>query len=77
MTNLATTFNKESIDEIENTFWQKDLMTVVTVDKKPLKVVATSLLFIALCSDNTVLQQSLTLAIGTELYQYGKFNSCL
>ena len=45
--NLATTFNKESIDEIGNTFWQKDLMMVVTINKKPLKGAAMSQLFIA------------------------------
>ena len=47
LTNLATTFNKESIDKIGNTFWQKDLMTVVTINKKPLKGAAMSQLFIA------------------------------
>ena len=35
--NLATPFNKESIDEIGNTFWKKDLMTVVTINKNNFK----------------------------------------
>ena len=60
---LETPYNKESINKIGKSFWQKDLMTVI---KKSLKGVVTSQLFIALCNSNTVLQQSLILSVSTE-----------
>ena len=79
--NLATSFNKKSIDESGNTFWQNDLVIIVTVNKKPLKGKTRSQLFIALCSSKIVILPSnitnLTLSITTELSQNGKFSCCL
>ena len=79
--NLATSFNKKSIDESGNTFWQNDLVIIVTVNKKPLKGKTTSQFFIALCSSKIVILPSnitnLTLSITTELSQSGKFSCCL
>ena len=33
LTILETPYNKEFIDKIGNSFWEKDLMTVVTINK--------------------------------------------
>ena len=52
---LQTPYNMEPIDKIGKNFWQKDLMTVEAVNKKPLKGAAISHLFVALWNSNTAL----------------------
>ena len=33
LTKLETPYNKESIDKIVNSFWQKDVMTILIINK--------------------------------------------